>query len=167
MTLVLGSVLLSLVNLVSAALIAEHRRAGWLVALAAQIPWAWYDVSTRQVGFLLLTLVYVPVYLRGWRKERRAALPAVETTRAPSAVAGTRPARTRCCASSRGSGQARPTRQRHPQQPRRLSSHPAASEVAGPATGSTSAPSRVTSTLGAWQRIAGTAASGSAVTAGG
>ena len=37
MTLALGSVLLSLLNLASAALIAERRRAGWLLALAAQI----------------------------------------------------------------------------------------------------------------------------------
>ena len=41
MTLALGSVLLSLLNLASSALIAERRRAGWLVALAAQIPWTW------------------------------------------------------------------------------------------------------------------------------
>lgn len=72
MTLALGSVLLSLLNLASAALIAEHRRAGWLVAIATQIPWTWYDVWTRQLGFLLLTLVYVPVYVRGWRRARTA-----------------------------------------------------------------------------------------------
>jgi hypothetical protein len=74
MTLALGSVLLSLLNIASAALIAERRRAGWLVALAAQIPWTWYDLWTRQPGFLLLTLIYVPVYLRGWRKARNLAL---------------------------------------------------------------------------------------------
>ena len=73
MTLALGSVLLSLLNLASAALIAEGRRAGWLVALAAQIPWTWYDLWTRQLGFLLLTLIYVPVYVRGWRKARNLA----------------------------------------------------------------------------------------------
>jgi hypothetical protein len=73
MTLALGSVLLSLLNLASAALIAEDRRAGWLIALAAQIPWTCYDLWTRQFGFLLLTLIYVPVYVRGWRKARRAA----------------------------------------------------------------------------------------------
>ena len=50
MTLALGSVLLSLLNLASAALIAERRRAGWLVALAAQIPWTWHDLRTRQPG---------------------------------------------------------------------------------------------------------------------
>jgi len=72
MTLALGSVLLSLLNLASAALIAEDRRAGWLVALGAQIPWTCYDVWTRQFGFLLLTLIYIPVYVRGWRKARRA-----------------------------------------------------------------------------------------------
>ena len=85
MTLALGSVLLSLLNLASAALIAERRRAGWLVALAAQIPWTWYDLWTRQLGFLLLTLIYVPVYVRGWRKARTLA-------RLPSSTAGGSPA---------------------------------------------------------------------------
>ncbi len=73
MTLALGSVLLSLLNLASAALIAERRRAGWLVAIAAQIPWTWYDLWTRQLGFLLLTVIYVPVYVRGWRQARNLA----------------------------------------------------------------------------------------------
>ena len=41
MTLALGSVLLSLLNLASAALLAERRRLGWLVALSAQLPWTW------------------------------------------------------------------------------------------------------------------------------
>ena len=85
MTLALGSVLLSLLNLASAALIAERRRAGWLVALAAQIPWTWYDLWTRQLGFLLLTFIYVPVYVRGWRKARALA-------RLPSGTAGGSPA---------------------------------------------------------------------------
>ena len=79
MTLALGSVMLALLNLASAALIAERRRAGWLVALAAQIPWTWYDLWTRQLGFLLLTLIYVPVYVRGWRKARNPASPPLST----------------------------------------------------------------------------------------
>lgn len=85
MTLALGSVLLSLLNLASAALIAERHRAGWLVALAAQIPWTRYDLWTRQLGFLLLTFIYVPVYVRGWRKARTLA-------RLPSSAAGGSPA---------------------------------------------------------------------------
>ena len=70
MTLAVASVLLALLNLTSAALIAERCRAGWLVALGAQVPWSWYDLKTGQLGFLLLTLVYVPVYVRGWRAAR-------------------------------------------------------------------------------------------------
>lgn len=88
MNLALGSVLLSLLNLASAALIAERRRTGWLVALAAQIPWTWYDLWTRQPGFLLLTLFYVPVYLRGWRRSREP------TYRLSSTSAGSPTART-------------------------------------------------------------------------
>ncbi len=79
MTLALGSVLLSLLNLASAALIAERRRTGWLVALAAQLPWTWYDLWTRQFGFLMLTIFYVPVYVRGWRKAPGHANPTPST----------------------------------------------------------------------------------------
>ena len=79
MTLALGSVLLSLLNLASAALLAERRRTGWLVALAAQLPWTWYDLWTRQYGFLMLTIFYLPVYVRGWRKARGAAHPTSST----------------------------------------------------------------------------------------
>jgi hypothetical protein len=71
MTLAVASVLLALLNLTSATLVADGRRVGWLVALAAQVPWSWYDLRTGQIGFLLLTLVYVPVYLRGWRTAPR------------------------------------------------------------------------------------------------
>ena len=88
MTLALGSALLSLLNIASAALIAERRRAGWLVALAAQIPWTWYDLWTRQIGFLLLTLIYVPVYLRGWRKARNLALAPLSTETAVASWPG-------------------------------------------------------------------------------
>ena len=75
MTLPLGSVLLSLLNLASTTLIAERRRTGWLVALAAQLPWTWYDLWTRQFGFLMLTIFYVPIYVRGWRKAPRPGHP--------------------------------------------------------------------------------------------
>ncbi len=85
MNLALGSVLLSLLNLASAALIAERRRTGWLVALGAQIPWTWYDLWTRQPGFLLLTLFYVPVYLRGWRRSREPTQPSSTSPGLPTA----------------------------------------------------------------------------------
>ena len=71
MTLALWSLLLSLLNLASATLIAERHRAGWLVALASQLPWSWYDLRTGQLGFLLLTVMYVPVYVRGWWAARQ------------------------------------------------------------------------------------------------
>jgi hypothetical protein len=81
MTLAVASALLALLNLASATLIAERCRAGWLVALAAQVPWSWYDLRTGQLGFLLLTLVYVPVYVRGWRTARRPSTGSASRTR--------------------------------------------------------------------------------------
>lgn len=111
MTLMLASVLLALLNLASAALIADRRRVGWLVALGAQVPWTWYDVWTRQLGFLLLTLLYVPVYVRGWRKvchptdlPSRQPVPS-PAVRAPATSSTTRPRspaldHTRCSSST-------------------------------------------------------------------
>jgi hypothetical protein len=88
MTLTVASALLAVINLTSATLIAERCRAGWLVALAAQVPWSWYDLRTGQLGFLLLTLVYVPVYVRGWRTARRPD--SGSASRRPGHAQGTR-----------------------------------------------------------------------------
>lgn len=66
-----GSAVLAVITLVSMALLAEKTPAGWLVAIGAQVLWVPYDVVTRQYGFLLITAVSVPVYVRGWRSFRR------------------------------------------------------------------------------------------------
>ena len=43
---------------------------------------------TRQLGFLLLTFIYVPVYVRGWRKARTLArLPSSTARGSPAAEA--------------------------------------------------------------------------------
>jgi hypothetical protein len=73
-----GSAVLAVLNLAAMVLIAERRRAGWLVALGSQVPWTIYDVATRQYGFLLLSAVYVPVYLRGWRTRAARRPPACQ-----------------------------------------------------------------------------------------
>jgi hypothetical protein len=45
-----------------------YRRAGWLVALANEVLWAIYAVSTGQHGFLLGAAVFGFIYARNvWR----------------------------------------------------------------------------------------------------
>ena len=71
MLLLAGSTALALVTLTSMWLISRKLAAGWLVAIAAQFAWVPYDIGTRQYGFLLITAVSVPVYVRGWRNFRQ------------------------------------------------------------------------------------------------
>lgn len=73
---------LAVVNLGVQWLVAHHKPWGWLVGIAAQVPWTVYDIASRQYGFLLLTVVGVPIYLRGWRNFRKAThCPTAETER--------------------------------------------------------------------------------------
>jgi hypothetical protein len=65
-----GSFGLAALNLTVQLLIARKKAYGWLVALGAQIPWTAYDIATRQYGWLILSVVYVPVYIHGWRQFR-------------------------------------------------------------------------------------------------
>lgn len=70
MILATGSTVLALLALASMWLISRKRAAGWLLAIAAQALWVPYDVVTRQLGFILITIASVPVYVRGWRNFR-------------------------------------------------------------------------------------------------
>lgn len=66
-----GSLALAAVNITVTLLIGHGKPYGWLAAIAIQIPWSVYDVATRQWGFLLITAVTVPTYLREYRHRRR------------------------------------------------------------------------------------------------
>lgn len=84
-----GSTALAVLALASMWLLARKHPAGWLIAIAAQALWVPYDVATSQFGFLLITLVSVPVYVRGWRSfqaDRRTRLAAESQGRAGSPV---------------------------------------------------------------------------------
>jgi hypothetical protein len=70
-----GSAVLAAANLASAAAVTQGgrwRRASFAFSAAMQVPWTYYDVATQQWGFLVLTVVCIPVYARGWFRERRA-----------------------------------------------------------------------------------------------
>lgn len=66
-----SSLLLALLNIVVLWGVAGGRRWGWLLGLLSQLPWTIYDLWSRQPGFLLLTVIYVPIYWRGHRGTRR------------------------------------------------------------------------------------------------
>lgn len=68
-----GSVVLAAVNLTVMALLARSVPAGWLLGLAMQAIGVPYDIWSRQYGFVAVTVVTVPVYVKGWRNFRRNA----------------------------------------------------------------------------------------------
>jgi hypothetical protein len=65
-----GSFILAAVNLTAMWLLARKKRAGFVIALAAQVPWTVYDLWTGQFGFLLITAASIPVDVKGWREWR-------------------------------------------------------------------------------------------------
>ena len=66
-----GSFILAAVNLTAMWLLARKKRAGFVIALAAQVPWTVYDIATAQYGFLLITVASIPVDVKGWREWRK------------------------------------------------------------------------------------------------
>jgi hypothetical protein len=75
-----GSIVLAALNLTVMALLARSIPAGWLVGLGEMTIGVPYDIWSRQYGFVAVTAVTVPVYVRGWRNFRR--LRAEERSRA-------------------------------------------------------------------------------------
>lgn len=66
-----GSLALAAVNITVTLLVGHGRRAGWILAACMQVPWTGYDIATRQWGFLALTVITVPTYLREYRRARQ------------------------------------------------------------------------------------------------
>lgn len=57
-------------GLASAWLLASQRRTGWAVSLAAQLVWLVVAVLTGQWAFVVASIVYGTVAVRGWRRWR-------------------------------------------------------------------------------------------------
>lgn len=68
MVLIVGSVILGLLNVLGMYLMRYRWRWGCYLGIGIQVPWTVYDILTRQYGFLLITIVAVPVYVRMLRK---------------------------------------------------------------------------------------------------
>jgi hypothetical protein len=62
------STVLAMAALTSMWLIGQHKAAGWVIAVAAQLLWVPYGIwLIRQYPLVAITFVSVPVYLHGWR----------------------------------------------------------------------------------------------------
>jgi len=66
-----GSIILAALNLTVMGLLARSIPAGWLLGLAQMTIGVPYDIVTRQYGFVAVTAVTVPVYVKVWRNFRR------------------------------------------------------------------------------------------------
>lgn len=86
-----GSAALAAANLASAAAVTQGgrwRRASFAFSATMQVPWTYYDVATQQWGFLALTVACIPVYARGWFRERIPQAASNGTSPARSTRAG-------------------------------------------------------------------------------
>ena len=66
-----GSIVLATLNLTVMALLARKIAAGWLIGLGEMVIGVPYDIWSRQYGFVAVTVVTVPVYVKGGRNFRR------------------------------------------------------------------------------------------------
>lgn len=65
MPVIIWSCALSALNCLSLWLMSRSLRGqGWWLVLSLQVPWTWYDIATRQWGFLLIAAVNAVVALR-------------------------------------------------------------------------------------------------------
>lgn len=64
--------LLTAVGLVGLWAAGSRKSYGWLIGLGAQALWIAYALATEQHGFLVSAVAYGAVYLRNWRRARRA-----------------------------------------------------------------------------------------------
>lgn len=66
-----GSIILASLNLTVMWLLARSIPAGWLIGLGEMVIGVPYDIWSRQYGFVAVTAVTVPVYVKGWLNFRR------------------------------------------------------------------------------------------------
>ncbi len=63
MILVVGSIALGLANVATMLGVTRWPRSTYWAAIAIQVPWIVYDMTTRQYGFLIISAVAVPAYI--------------------------------------------------------------------------------------------------------
>lgn len=52
-------------------LTAKNKRVGWLVIIANEVNWSIYAALTRQWGFILPSVFFIPVFAWNWRTHGR------------------------------------------------------------------------------------------------
>jgi len=71
---VIWSFVLELVGMVGAYYAGRRYWLAWLLLAANSVAWSIYGLNTRQYGFTLAALAYVPLYLKNgyrWRRRRK------------------------------------------------------------------------------------------------
>ncbi len=62
------SCLLSCTTVANIALLSEKKRAGFIVGLAAQLPWLYFDWKVGAYGLMPLAIILGVMYVRGYVK---------------------------------------------------------------------------------------------------
>ena len=71
--LTVGSGILAAAILLGTALISHGHRIGWLYMVGVQVPATFFDLATRQYGFIAMSFVGGWLYWRGWRRRAPSA----------------------------------------------------------------------------------------------
>jgi hypothetical protein len=71
MTLLLGSLLLPGVSALGNWMISQRWTTGWLLITVIQFGWAGFGAATGQWGFVMWSVFFFVINLRGWIKWRR------------------------------------------------------------------------------------------------
>ena len=64
MLLAVGSLVLGLGNVLAMIGVSRHPKRSYALGIVLQVPWTAYDILTHQYGFLIITAVAVPAYVR-------------------------------------------------------------------------------------------------------
>lgn len=61
------SVALGCLNVSVMWLLSRQCRWAWLVSLGAQVPWSVYDIWSKQYGFLIMSVAFSWIAIKGYR----------------------------------------------------------------------------------------------------
>lgn len=67
MVLTIGSVVISILEIVCLWMVAKRYRSGWIINVAVNTLWIPYDFITQQYGFIGLSVVYYYIAYIGWK----------------------------------------------------------------------------------------------------
>ena len=51
--------------------IGNRKPVGWIISFTSEFAWGAYAVSSRQYGFLVMSVIFAVVHARNWRKWKK------------------------------------------------------------------------------------------------